>query len=105
MRENVMMIAGGGCKKSFIMKKLMKALTNSTCDRSFPGIKEILREAGLFRKAQEKDCDMCKMHSGMDGGVCGEVGAADLRDRGLRAIMRSMRKLRTWTIRASAYHW
>ena len=59
MRENVLMIAGGGSKKSFLLKRLKKLLTNSEHDPDFPGILEILKELGLCRKVPRKDCDMC----------------------------------------------
>ena len=59
MRENVMMIAGGGSKKSFLLKRLKRMLTNSEHDPTFPGILEVLKEVGLCRKVPRKDCDIC----------------------------------------------
>ena len=64
MRENVMMVAGGGSKKSFFLKRLKKILMNSERDPDFPGILEILKEAGLCRKVTRKDCDVCGMREG-----------------------------------------
>ena len=59
MRENVLMIAGGGSKKSFIPKRLKKLIKNSEYDLEFPGILESLKGLGLCRKVPRKDCYMC----------------------------------------------
>ena len=59
MRENVLMIAGGGSKKSFILKRLKKLIKNSEYDLEFPGILESLKGLGLCRKVPRKDCYMC----------------------------------------------
>ena len=83
MRENVMMVAGGGCKKSFFIKKLLNSLKNSMVDKIFPGIMEILKEVGMLRKVPDEECGMCKMCARMGGRACREVGVIDVRDWGI----------------------
>ena len=51
MRENVMMIAGGGLKKSFILKTLMKvAFRNRETDPDLAGNLDLLVQSGLTRR-------------------------------------------------------
>ena len=56
MRENVLMIACGGSKKSFLLKRFKKLLMNSEHDPDFPGILEVLKELGMCMKVPRKDC-------------------------------------------------
>ena len=58
MRENVLMIVGGGLKKSFLLKRFKKIITNSMDDPDSLGILEILKLVGLCRKVPRKE-DIC----------------------------------------------
>jgi len=64
MRENILMVAGGGLKKSYIIKMLRGLLRNMAQHDNLPGIFETLQRHGFCRKKNHRYSERARPRDG-----------------------------------------